>query len=65
MIASGGHIVVKLDGVVVLEGDDPEPVLTPGRIVLHSHNNTTAVQFRKIEIKELPSSPAIPPQAKK
>src|SRR5262249_42858746 len=51
------------DGRLLVETDDPNPRLAPGRIVLQSRTPETLVQFRKIEIQAISANPpaASPP----
>lgn len=54
VIAEGSHITLKVNGRTTADFTDPEPVALTGRIALQQHNPETSVQFRKIEVKELP-----------
>jgi formylglycine-generating enzyme required for sulfatase activity/WD40 repeat protein/serine/threonine protein kinase len=56
VIANGPHLSLKLDGELLLEFEDPEPELDASPIMLQSYLPQTAVQFRKIEIKEFPQA---------
>ncbi|MCI0703573.1 MAG: protein kinase [Planctomycetia bacterium] len=58
IIARGSHLVVKIDGKTAVDAVDPDPILAPGHIALQQWNRLTTVQFRKIEIKELPPTTA-------
>ena len=56
--AVGGHLIVKVDGVTTAELDDGE--FSQGHIGLQlSKDATSHVEFRKIEIKELPARPTL------
>jgi hypothetical protein len=53
VLADGNHLVVKINGKTVADCEDPLSRYHAGHIALHVFNSATAVQFRKIEIKEL------------
>jgi tRNA A-37 threonylcarbamoyl transferase component Bud32 len=55
VIASGEHIQVKVNGKLTADYVDGRRRFTSGHIVLQQHGAGTVVQFRKIEIKELPA----------
>jgi serine/threonine protein kinase len=55
IIASGDHIQVKVNGKLTADYVDGTRRFTSGHIVLQQHGAGTVVQFRKIEIKELPA----------
>jgi hypothetical protein len=55
IIAEGNHIVVKLNGQTTADYTDEQKLYTSGHIVLQQHGAATVVEFRKIEIKELPN----------
>jgi hypothetical protein len=50
LIVEGGHFEIKLDGVTIVELDDPEP-LPPGRIGLQ--HNQGPIAFRNLKIRPL------------
>jgi serine/threonine protein kinase len=54
--ASGETLTVLVDGRIVLEVKEPNPNLSPGPIILQSATPETVVQFRKLEIRELPAT---------
>jgi formylglycine-generating enzyme required for sulfatase activity len=61
IIAVGNHLTLKVDGATAVVSLDS--VFTKGHIALRTHRATltaesTTVQFRKIEIKELPATSA-------
>ena len=55
IIAEGRRIIVKVDGKTLANTEHTGPV--EGRLALQVFDANTVVQFRKIEIKELPASP--------
>jgi serine/threonine protein kinase len=55
VIASGDHVQVKVNGKLTADYVDGARRFTSGHIVLQQHGAGTVVQFRKIEIKELPA----------
>ncbi len=55
VIASGNRTIVKIDGSEVANGIDPQSLYSRGHIALQCLSPQTIVQFRKIEIKELPA----------
>lgn len=63
VIARGEHLVVKVDGKVV--ADVVDSTSSRGHVQLEAGRPGTVVQFRKIEIKELPPETAavLPPAA--
>jgi uncharacterized protein (TIGR03067 family) len=57
VIATGNHIVIRVDGKDMVNLVDPESTYRKGHIALQVERPlNTVVQFRKIEIKELPST---------
>src|SRR5262249_52623235 len=54
IIARGNHIVIKLDGKVVVDYIDENATYRRGHIALQQNQSVTVVEFRRIEIKELP-----------
>ncbi|MCE9525213.1 MAG: protein kinase [Planctomycetales bacterium] len=65
IIARGNHLVTKVNGTQTAECDDPGSRFHAGCIALQVLNPQTIVQFRKIEIRELPaSSEPLPPTYK-
>jgi len=51
--AVGNHIVVKVNGKVTVDWNDPDNTYTKGHFALQGHDPGTVVKFRKIEVKEL------------
>jgi serine/threonine protein kinase len=60
VIAQGSHFVVQVNGKVV--ADVRDRMFARGRLALESPAPVGVVYFRKIEIKELPGSPAPVPE---
>jgi uncharacterized protein (TIGR03067 family) len=54
VIAEGNHITIKLDGEVLVDLIDKDNSYRKGHLTLERADRDTVVQFRKIEIKELP-----------
>ncbi len=52
-IADGNHLITKVNGKLTAEFTDPENSFTRGHIALQQLLPTTAVAFRKIEVKVL------------
>jgi serine/threonine protein kinase len=59
VIATGNHIVIKVNGKTTVDFVDEENCHPTGHIALQQHDAQTVVEFRKIEIKELPPTRAI------
>ncbi len=59
VIASGNHIVISVNGKTVTDHTDDARRFTTGHIALQQHDPETVVEFRKIEIKELPNAQAV------
>lgn len=59
VIADGNHITILVNGKQVVDWIDPENRFTTGHLALQhnsgSNGRDTVVQFRKIEVKELPN----------
>lgn len=59
VIADGNHVTILVNGKQVVDWIDPENRFTSGHLALQhnsgSNGRDTVVQFRKIEVKELPS----------
>jgi len=53
VIAEGSHFVVKVNGKTTADYTDPKRTYTAGSITLEQFWQQTAIEFRKIEIKEL------------
>ncbi|MCU0879788.1 MAG: SUMF1/EgtB/PvdO family nonheme iron enzyme [Pirellulaceae bacterium] len=58
VIADGNRIITKLNGQEVANCVDPDSMYSRGHIALQCFHSNTVVQYRKIEIKELPPSPS-------
>jgi serine/threonine protein kinase/formylglycine-generating enzyme required for sulfatase activity len=54
IIVKANHIVVKVNGVTTADYLDEKEISASGYIALQQNNPKTVVEFRKIEIKELP-----------
>jgi serine/threonine protein kinase len=54
VIARGNHIIIKLNGAVVVNYVDPDATNRRGHIALQHSNPQTAVEFRRVEITEFP-----------
>ena len=65
VIARDNHIVILVNGHTLTDYVDPQRRFTSGHIALQQHNPETVVRFRKIEIKELTSTNAVPTEAKR
>ncbi len=55
ILAVGNRITIKVNGQVTADWTDAKKRFGSGHIVLQQHNANTVVEFRKIEIKELPA----------
>ena len=55
IIAEGNHVVIKVNGETTSDYTDERRLYTKGHIVLQQHGAAT-VEFRKIEIRELPAT---------
>jgi hypothetical protein len=60
VIAKGNHIIIKVNGKTTVDFVDKKKTYTKGRFALQQHDATdgldTVVQFRKVEVKELPAA---------
>ena len=56
IIADGNRITIKVEDKVTAEYVDEQPAELRGHLVLDTYKEGTRVQFKKIEIKELPSA---------
>ena len=56
IMAADNHFITKINGLEVANCNDPLSMHTKGYLALQVWNANTLVQFRKIEIKELPPS---------
>jgi hypothetical protein len=54
VIAKGNHIVIKVNGKTTVDWKDPKNRFKEGHFALQQHDPGSVVQFRKIEVKELP-----------
>jgi len=54
VIAVGHQLISKVNGRTVADTEDPTGLYSTGRIALQSASPETVVQFRKIEVKDLP-----------
>jgi hypothetical protein len=59
VIAKGNHIIIKVNGKKTVDFVDKKNTYTKGRFALQQHDATdgvdTVVQFKKVEVKELPA----------
>ncbi len=59
VIARGNHIIIKVNGTTTVDYIDKENRYKKGRFALQQHDATngvdTVVQFKKVEVKELPA----------
>lgn len=53
VIARGNHIVVKVNGKVVVDHTDAKNSYSKGALALQQHHAGSVVKFRRIEVKEL------------
>jgi tRNA A-37 threonylcarbamoyl transferase component Bud32 len=65
VVVQGNHIVVKTNGETTAEYTDEERHFASGHIALQQHTPQTVVEFRKVEIKELPAAAPGPPEPEK
>jgi hypothetical protein len=56
VIADGNHIIIKVNGKITVDFIDKKNTYKKGHFALQQHDPGTVVQFRKIEVKELPPS---------
>ncbi len=56
VIADGNHIIIKVNGKTTVDFVDKKNTYTKGHFALQQHDPGTVVQFRKIEVKELPAA---------
>jgi serine/threonine protein kinase len=56
VIALGNHIVIKVNGRTTADYTDEKRRFTSGHLALQQFTPETVAEFRKIEIKELPSA---------
>jgi hypothetical protein len=54
VIAEGNHLVIRVNGKATADYTDDKRRYIRGHIALEMHDPKTVVEFRKIEIKELP-----------
>jgi hypothetical protein len=57
VIAVGNHLIIKVNGKTVVDFKDPKNQYSKGHFALQQHDPGTVVQFKKIEVKELPPTP--------
>ncbi len=62
LIARGNRFVTKLDGKQLLACEDATGKSPSGHLALQLFSRGTVVEFRKVEIKELPASPPAVPK---
>jgi hypothetical protein len=56
--AVGNHIIIKVNGKTVVDYTDPKNTYKEGYFAFQQHDPGGHVQIRKIEVMELPDSPA-------
>jgi hypothetical protein len=54
VLAEGNHIVIKVNGKTTVDFVDEKNTYPKGHFALQQHDPGTVVQFRKIEVQELP-----------
>jgi 3-keto-disaccharide hydrolase len=54
--AEGPLIIIKVNGKTTLDWKDPEYRFKKGHFALQGHDPGTVVKFKKVEVKELPST---------
>jgi hypothetical protein len=54
VIANGNHIIIKVNGKTTVDFIDKKNTYKKGHFALQQHDPGTVVQFRKIQVKELP-----------
>jgi hypothetical protein len=54
IIASGNHIIIKVNDKVVVDTVDPQNRYTKGYLALQQHNVGSVVQFRNLMMRPLP-----------
>jgi hypothetical protein len=59
VIADGNHIIIKVNGKTTVDFVDDKNTYKKGHFALQQHDPGTVVQFRKIEVKELPVSKSV------
>jgi hypothetical protein len=55
VLADGNHIVIKVNGKTTVDWKDPNNTYTKGHFALQQHDPGTVVEFRKIEVTEMPA----------
>jgi len=55
VIADGNHIIIKVNGKTTVDFVDTKNTYMRGRFALQQHDPGTVIQFRKIEVQELPA----------
>ncbi len=56
VIAVGNHIVIKVNGKTTVDFTDENNTYTKGHFALQGHDPGTVVNFRKVEVIELPAT---------
>jgi hypothetical protein len=56
VLATGNHILITVNGKKTVDYKDSKNTHTQGHFALQGHDPGTVVKFRKIEVKELPTS---------
>src|SRR5262249_14304486 len=55
VIAEGNRIVIKVNGRTTVDFVDEKSTYTSGHFALQVGNSRTVIEFRKVEVKELPA----------
>jgi hypothetical protein len=56
VIANGTHIIIKVNGKTTVDFIDKKNTYKKGHFALQGHDPGTVVQFRKVEVQELPAT---------
>jgi hypothetical protein len=56
VIANGNHIIIKVNGKTTVDFIDKKNTFMKGHFALQGHDPGTVVQFRKVEVQELPAT---------
>ncbi|HVX10739.1 MAG TPA: family 16 glycoside hydrolase [Pirellulales bacterium] len=60
IIAEGNHLVLKVNGQTTVDYTDADDSFASGHIALQHFKEKGVVRFRKVEIKDLPTSAPVP-----
>ena len=56
MVATGNHIVIKVNGKVAVDYVDAKNTYQKGLLALQQHNKGSVVEFRNLMMRPLPAS---------